>query len=111
MMVKVRLGKFMREGLERREGGCLEESVRAAVVEFVERVERGHLAISPPLFLPRARRSRTREVEVDLDARIEAILRSEATRLRTSADRLAAHAVMVSLAELESLESLETRLA
>jgi hypothetical protein len=107
-MVKVRLGKFMREGLERREAGGLEDSVRSAVVDFVERVERGHLAISPPLFLPKGRRSRTREVEISLDARIEAILRSEATRLGTSAERLAIHAVMVSLAELESLE---TRLA
>jgi hypothetical protein len=103
-MVKVRLGKFTRAGLERREGSCLEESVRAAVVEFVDRLERGHLAISPPAFLPPGREPAT-EIEVSLDPAVEATLRSEAIRLQTGPDRLAAHAVMIRLAELESLES------
>ena len=94
----------MRQGLEQQRGPDLERSVRFALVEFANRVDRGHPIVSPPDFLPAARRS-VQEIEVTLDPAVEATLTSEASRLGTTLDRLAGHAILASLAAYEALES------
>jgi hypothetical protein len=104
-MVKVCLGNLMREGLERRKVDDLEVAVCAAVAEFTRRIERGDLVLAPPDFVPLSL-TQVEELELRLEPAVEAIMRSEAARLRTSVDRLVTHAVMIKLAEIDSLESI-----
>jgi hypothetical protein len=102
--MKVSLGSLMRQGLERQRGGNLEESVRFVLVEFAGRVERGYPIVPPPVFVSPAAMPAT-ELEVSLDPATEATLGAQAEVYGTSADRLAGHAILASLAAYEALES------
>jgi hypothetical protein len=96
----------MRQGLERQRGEDLADSVRFILVEFAGRAERGYPIVPPPTFLsgPGSVSAFT-ELEVPLDPTVEATLRRQADRYGTSADRLAGHAILTSLATYEALES------
>jgi hypothetical protein len=94
----------MRQGLERQRGEDLEESVRFVLVEFAGRVERGYPIVPPPDFLSPALRPQT-QIEVAVGPAVEATLEAQAAIYGTSADRLAGHAILASLAAVESLES------
>lgn len=110
--MKVEVGSFAREGLEARVGPDLGAAINAALVYYVGRLRSGRIPALYPRFLGEGAEAggagerfvvRRAEVliEVAVDERIEATLDTEARRQGVGVAQLAAHAVMVFLAELD----------
>ncbi|HEU4735759.1 MAG TPA: hypothetical protein VFS48_01875 [Solirubrobacterales bacterium] len=102
--VKVLLGRFACNGIESYLGADIATGVRAALNDFTQRLESGR----PPLGLLRrpleaiaAEPAMT--VDLPLDERTWQLLEREASRQDTTVDKLAAHSVLVYLAELDRL--------
>lgn len=102
--LKVPLGRFACDGIE----ACLETDVvagvRAALSHFTQRLESGRA----PVDLPRAPLGADPAepavaVELSLDERSWQLLRREASRQGATVSQLAAHSVLVYLAELDRL--------
>jgi hypothetical protein len=101
-MVNVELGKLARSGLESHFGTDLAVGVRKALLHYAYKLKVGRRPIAAPRFLGSTTAVEA-EVELTLDRESEALLVQEARRLRITTSRLAAHAVLVYLAELEFL--------
>ena len=104
--VKVPLGTFACNGIETNLDADIVACVRAALSDFTQRLESGHR----PVDIPRAPAEPVSvepamAVDLPLDERTWQLLRGEARRQGTTICRLAAHAVMVYLAELDRLTS------
>jgi hypothetical protein len=100
-MVNVELGKLGCSGLAGHFGD-LEAGARKALLHYVYKLKAGRQPVAAPRFLdtpsdPAARFNLT------LDRESEAVLAQEAVRQHTTVTRLATHAVMIYLAELEFL--------
>jgi len=102
--VKVPLGTFACKGIET----CLESDiaagVRAAISDFTQRIESGRA----PVDLPREPLAAVSvepamAVDLSLDERTWRLLQREARRQSTTVAQLAAHSVLVYLAELDRL--------
>jgi hypothetical protein len=100
-MVNVQLGELACRGLEGHFGPDLAIGARKALVHYAYKLRVGRPPLSPPGFVEEP--AAAREVAVDLDAESAALLEREALRQRVDLGRLAAHAVLVYLAELEFL--------
>lgn len=101
-MVSVELGKLACTGLEDYFGPDLPAGARQALVHYAYKLRVGRPPVAPPLFPvdpspPRA------TFDLILDRETEAALAEEAQRQRLTVTQLAAHAVLVYLAELEFL--------
>lgn len=108
--MRVTLGKFARSGIESQLGTDLAETVKAAVCHYTSKLESsGRPPVAPPSFFDISPNSGPRrkgeEIELSLDSRSEAVLRREAFRRRMDVDALAAHSVMVYLAEIDFISS------
>jgi len=101
-MIKVQLGELACSGLEEHFCSDIAGGARRALVLYAYKLRVGRRPIAPPRFLgnhpaPHA------EFELRLDPETEAALEREALRQRVDVTQLAAHAVLVYLAELEFL--------
>jgi hypothetical protein len=101
-MISVQLGELACNGLEEHFRSDVPGGVRRALIHYGYKLRVGRRPIAPPRFLGDQRPPRE-EVELRLDAETEAALEQEALRQRVSMSRLATHAVLVYLAELEFL--------
>lgn len=98
--MRVPLGKIACTGIGARTGSDLPAGVNSAISHYMRRLESGSAPIGIPRF---ARAPEAAEVAVDLtlDAETRAPLEREARRQGATVDRLAAHAVLVYLADLD----------
>jgi hypothetical protein len=104
MMMKVALGKLACAGIETHLGDDIPAGTRTALFHYVRKLKAGRPPLAPPRFLA-DQPSPQAEVAFDLsvDPETEAMLEREALRQRTTTSALAAHTVLVYLAELEFL--------
>ena len=100
-MVNVELGKLACSGLEGHFGD-LEAGARKALLHFAYKLRVGRKPVPAPRFLETPIEPDAR-FDLTLDRDSEALLAQEATRQHTTVTRLATHAVMIYLAELEFL--------
>jgi hypothetical protein len=101
-MIRVELGKLACSGLEEHFCADLAGGARRALVHYAYKLRVGRPPVAPPRFLGDAPPPAV-EFELKLDPETEAALEQEALRQRVSSARLAAHAVLAYLAELEFL--------
>lgn len=101
-MVTVELGKLACTGLEGHFGPDLAVGARKALLHYAYKLKAGRKPIAAPRFL-KAPSEAEAKFELTLDRDTEALLAQEARRLRISTTSLAAHAVLVYLAELDFL--------
>lgn len=102
--VKVPLGTFACSGIESYLDADIAAGVRAALTDFTQRLESGR----PPVDLPRApleavSAEPAMAVDVSLDERTWRLLQREARRQGATVSQIAAHSVLVYLAELDRL--------
>jgi hypothetical protein len=103
--VKVPLGTLACNGIEAHLGADIRAAVRAALADFTQRLEPGRA----PFDLPRASVAPVSTepatvLDLSVDERTWQLLQREARRQNTTVARLAAHSVLVHLAELERLK-------
>lgn len=101
-VVNVELGKLACSGLEGHFGADLAAGARKALLHYAYKLKAGRRPIAAPRFL-RSDPSPHAKLDLTLDRETEALLAQEARRQRTTTSRLAAHAVLVYLAELDFL--------
>jgi len=101
-VVSVELGKLACQGLEGHFGGDVTAGVRKALLHYTYKLKVGRRPVAAPRFLDSDPVVHGK-FELTLDRETEALLVQEAERQRTTASRLAAHAVLVYLAELDFL--------
>ena len=101
--MRISLGTFARTGIEAELGPDVVATVQAALCHYTGKVRGGRPPISPPPFLPAGNQGQTLELKVDPE--VEETLQGEAARLGTNVEALAAHSVMVYLAELDFLRA------
>lgn len=102
--MRVALGKFACSGIETHLGDDIPAGVRTALFHYVSKLKAGRGPLASPRFLADLAAPEP-QVAFDLkvDAETEAMLGQEAARQGTTLSQLAAHTVMVYLAELEFL--------
>jgi hypothetical protein len=101
-MVNVQLGKLACHGLEGYFEGDLSAGTRQALVHYAYKLRVGRPPVAPPRFPVDPSPARAR-FDLTLDRETEAALAEEALRHEVTVSQLAAHAVLVYLAELEFL--------
>jgi len=101
-MVTVELGKLSCTGLEGHFGTDLTVGARKALLHYAYKLKAGRKPVAAPRFLG-APSPAEATFDLTLDRETEALLSQEARRLRIDTTRLAAHAVLVYLAELDFL--------
>ncbi len=102
--VKVLLGRFACNGIESYLDADIAVGVRAALSDLTERLESGRPSLSVlrgPLEAVSAEPAMA--VDLSLDERTWQLLQREARRQKTTVDQLAAHSVLLYLAELDRL--------
>jgi hypothetical protein len=102
--VKIPLGTFACNGIEAYLDADIAAGVRVALSDFTQRLESGR----PPLDLPRTpleplSAEPAVAVDLSLDERTWQLLQHEARRQDTTISQLAAHSVLIYLAELDRL--------
>ena len=102
--MKVALGTFACNGIE----ACLDTDipagVRAAVSEFTQRIGAGKAVVGVPRFAQDAPVDDPgHQVDLTVDDRTWAVLKSEAARQGATLSQLVTHSVLVYLAELDRL--------
>jgi hypothetical protein len=102
--MRVALGKFTCSGIEAHLGDDIPAAVRTALIHYARKLKAGRNPVAPPHFLPdQASQGPQLAFDLTVDPETEAMLEREAQRQRTTMSRLAAHTVLVYLAELEFL--------
>jgi hypothetical protein len=101
-VINVELGKLACSGLEGHFGPDLTVGARKALLHYAYKLKVGRRPLAPPRFLdpepdPHAK------FELTLDRMTEEALEQEAQRQHVTMSRLATHAVLVYLAELDFL--------
>jgi hypothetical protein len=96
------LGKLACSGLEGHFGNDLAGGTRKALLHYVYKLKAGRRPLEVPRFL-RSETPPSAKFDLTLDRETEALLAREARRQRTTTSRLAAHAVLLYLAELDFL--------
>jgi hypothetical protein len=109
-VVSVKLGKLACQGLEGHFGTDLPGGARKALLHYAYKLKSGRRPIEVPRFLG-SETSSAADIDLTLDRETEALLGREARRQQTTMSRLAAHAVLVYLAELDFLGVVPRRTA
>lgn len=114
--MRVTLGTLAKSTLEERVGPDASAAINLALTYYVEIRDRGRAPVKFPKFLREREQGGAaerpsgrapafvddrREIEVEVDARIEAALCRDAERQGVSSGDLAGHAVLVYIAELD----------
>lgn len=103
-MMKVALGELARSGLEAHLGGDIRSATRMAIFHYAHKLKAGRRAPAQPRFLDALEPAEAVVAfELAIDRETESVLEREALRQRTTIGQLAAHTVLVYLAELEFL--------
>jgi hypothetical protein len=100
-MVNVELGKLACSGLDGHFGD-VEAGARKALLHYVYKLKAGRKPVAAPRFLDTSS-DPAASFDLTLDRESEALLAEEAVQQYTTVTRLATHAVMIYLAELEFL--------
>jgi hypothetical protein len=102
--VKVPLGTFACNGIEAYLDADIATGVRAALSDFTQRLESGRPAVAVPrTSLEAVPAEPAMAVELPIDERTWQLLRREAHRQGSTVSELAAHSVLLYLAELDRL--------
>ena len=102
--MRVALGKLACSEIETHLGDDIPAGVRTALFHYARKLKAGRRPISPPRFLDdMAPQESAVAFDLAVDPETEAMLEQEALRQRTTIGQLAAHTVLVYLAELEFL--------
>ncbi len=102
--MKVALGKLACSGLETHLGSDIPDGTRTALFHYARKLTAGRKPVAPPRFLAdQATQESAVAFDLTVDPETEAMLEQEALRQRTTLSQLAAHTVLVYLAELEFL--------
>jgi len=102
--VKVSLGTFACNGIEVHLGADVLAGVRAALTDFTQRLESGRAPVDlPRTSLEPVSAEPATAVDLPVDECTWELLQREARRQGTTVARLAAHSVLVYLAELDRL--------
>jgi hypothetical protein len=102
--VKIPLGTFACNGIEAYLDADIAAGVRAALSDFTQRLESGRAPVDlPGAPLEPVSTEPATAVDLSLDERTWQLLRREARRQGTTVSQLAAHSVLVYLAELDRL--------
>jgi hypothetical protein len=102
--VKVPLGTFACNGIEANLDADIAAGVRAAISDFTQRLESGRAPIALPRTpLEPVTAEPEMAVDLDLDESTWLLLQREARRQGSTVSQLAAHSVLVYLAELDRL--------
>jgi hypothetical protein len=101
--MRIALGTFARSAIEARLGPDLGISVGAALLHYGRRLRSGPAPVAFPRFRREERSLSVPDLEVELtmDAATRSALEREGERQGTSVGQLAAHAVLVYLADLD----------
>lgn len=105
--MRIELGRVACSGIEAHLGGDTEAAVNAALLHYTERLRSGREPIALPSFCCDRDNSEAPPAVLHLavDPKCQALLKRDAARQGTSVARLAEHAVLVYLAELDSFAS------
>lgn len=101
-VVNVELGKLACTGLEGHFGKDLAVGARKALLHYAYKLKVGRRPVAAPRFL-RTKPEPHATLDLTFDRETEALLAQEASRQQTTTSCLAAHAVLVYLAELDFL--------
>ena len=102
--MKIPLGTFACNGIETHLDTDVAAGVRAALSDFTQRLESGRAQLDLPRTpLEPLSGEPTTAVDLSLDERTWQLLQHEARRQGTTVSQLAAHSVLVYLAELDRL--------
>jgi hypothetical protein len=101
-VINVELGKLACSGLEGHFGSDLTVGARKALLHYAYKLKMGRRPVAAPHFLEPEPTPHVR-VELTLDRLTEEALEQEAQRQHVTMSRLATHAVLVYLAELDFL--------
>jgi hypothetical protein len=103
-MMKVALGKLACSGIETHLGDDIPAGTRTALFHYARKLKAGRRPPAQPRFLADQTPLEPEVAfELTIDPETEAMLEQEALRQRTTLSQLAAHTVLVYLAELEFL--------
>jgi hypothetical protein len=104
--MRIALGTFACNGIEAQLGGDLGAAVQAALCHYAGKLRSGRPPIGPPGFArPVSAADTAVALDLTVDTETEALLEREAARQKTSVSQLAAHTVLVYLAELDFLSA------
>jgi hypothetical protein len=102
--MRVALGKFACSGIEAQLGDDIQAGTRKALFHYARKLKAGRRPLAPPRFLAdHDPVEPALAFDLTVDPETEAVLEQEALRQRTTLSQLAAHTVLVYLAELEFL--------
>jgi hypothetical protein len=99
--LKVSLGTFARSGIEANLGPDVPAGVQLALADYVRRIDSGVCPVGLPKF--DLGDVSAASFELPVDAHTLAVLKREAMRAGASVDEIAAHSVLLYLAELDRL--------
>jgi hypothetical protein len=105
--VRIKLGRIACSGIEAHAGGDIEAAAKAALLHYTHALKSSR----PPIGLPRLcpNQEGTQNVHVlTLDSECEGLLAREAARQKTSVSQIVVHALLIYLAELDSLAAPRT---
>ena len=105
--MRVALGTFARTGIESQLGSDVAGAVQAALYHYTGKLESGRSPIEMPEFLRADREETKTAYELVLDPEIETLLEREA-RQGADVNDLAAHTVLIYLAELDLIAAAPT---
>lgn len=107
--MKVTLGKIAKEGIEAHAAGNADAVVRAALRRYTDLIESAKPPLSPPPFSAGGTESGG-GLEFMLDPEMQAALERQARDASASVEDLAAHAVLLYLAELDAVSAIRVEL-
>jgi hypothetical protein len=100
--MKITLGTFASKEIWSRPGAKVSREVLLALREYAEKLRSGQVPIGIPAFCrDEPQREAALSLDLIVDEETKLVLEREATRQGTTVDRLATHAVLVYLAELD----------
>lgn len=104
--MKVTLCTYTRDGAESELGPDLAATVQAALSHYSDKLRSGRPPLAPPRFIVSRREDSESEVlDLVVAPEVEAALEHEASRQDVDLEALAAHSVLVYLAELDFLSA------
>lgn len=107
--MRVELGNLAREGIEARLGAGAEAGARTAMRRYADRLGAGEATPLPNFLrdLPAPSGPESgRSFELDIDAESLAVLEREAERQEVPVEKIASHAVLAYLAELDAISAI-----
>ncbi len=107
--MKITLGKFARTGIEARMGGDIPGAVEMGLVHYTRRLRSGRSPVGVPFFCKEEAPGDTdAAIDISVGPETKAALEEEARRQQVPVTQLLTHAVLVYLADLDTIFGGET---